>query len=408
MRILFLSSVFPHVSAPVRGTFNLELCEALAGYADVRVVSPRSWVESVRRPRRLVSSEHVSSVRTCWPTYFYLPRMTRAHYGACMWHSIRRQVRKWTSEFQPDWVLSYWAHPDGEAGLRAARDCGAKAGVIIGGSDVLILTSNNERRARIEQVLRESDAVLPISDGLRSRVLELGADEDRVRTLPQGINPAHFNHGFKALARRRLKIPVTRRVFLWVGRMVGVKRLDLLISAFQKLLAAEPDAQLVMAGGGPLKRSVQDSVAERGLGERVLFPGQVEQSQLGDWYRAADAVVLASDSEGIPNVLRECLACGTPFVSTDVGSIREIADDAHSILTPPGDTDGLSHALREILDERFMIGAQRHELRTWDDSARDCVRMLEELSAGRDQPHGTSGKELVGAGQVLVQRGDQN
>ena len=104
--------------------------------------------------------------------------------------------------------------------------------------------------------------------------------------------------------------------------------------------------------------------------------GAIPYHQTAQWYRAADATVLCSDSEGLPNVLRESLACGTPFVSTDVGSVREIADPAYSILTRKGDAADLADGIQTALSGRLRSAAQRYEARTWDDCAADVARIL--------------------------------
>jgi glycosyltransferase involved in cell wall biosynthesis len=85
------------------------------------------------------------------------------------------------------------------------------------------------------------------------------------------------------------------------------------------------------------------------LGDRVRFVGPVLNELLPDWYRAADVVVLPSRSEGVPNVLLEAAACGTPFVASRVGGIPEIAHLGPSRLVPPGDVESLATALKASL-----------------------------------------------------------
>ncbi len=75
-----------------------------------------------------------------------------------------------------------------------------------------------------------------------------------------------------------------------------------------------------------------------------MFAGSVAHGRLGDWYRAADLTVLPSRSEGVPNVLLESLACGTPFVASRVGGVPALAPDPRA-LVPPGDAGALADAL---------------------------------------------------------------
>ena len=355
MNILFLSTCYPHPSAPVRGTYNYELCEAMRSFARVRVVSPRPWTEVVRSWRRQDRQRKAprarGAIRSEFPCYFYPPRILRHQYGQWMWRSIRKAGERTATDFSTDWVLSYWAHPDGEAGLEAARAVGAKSAVIVGGSDVLILPKKPRRRACVQRVLTETDAIFTVSEGLRRTVIDLGVDSSRVHTIYQGINQSIFNTGFKSLARQEIGMPVSDRMFLWVGRMVGVKQLALLVEAFRKVQQTEPAARLVLAGDGPLHGETRQAAELAGLSATVHFAGPIPQTELPKWYRAADATVLSSSSEGLPNVFRESLACGTPFVSTDVGSISEIASPESSTLARSGDAEELkTHLHRRMVD----------------------------------------------------------
>lgn len=397
MDILFLTTCYPHPTAPVRGTYNYELCEALRNVARVRIVSPRPWTEIVRNWRSKPAQPERGSLRTAYPCFLFPPKVLRHQYGQFMWKSIRKQVKETSEGLSADWVLSYWAHPDGEAGLEAARACGAKAGVIVGGSDVLILTKDPKRRKGVQRVLTESDAVFTVSEGLRRHVISLGTDEAKVHTIYQGTNPAKFSGGFKSLARQRLSIPTPDRVFLWVGRLVDVKRPSLLIEAFALVKQAEPAARLILAGDGPLLAETQGLVRQAGLGESVHFAGAVPQSELPLWYRAADATVLSSDSEGLPNVFRESLACGTPFVSTDVGSISEIASPAYSLLARQGDAGDLSRAMLEILNVRFQLGVQQYQPRTWADCASDMTDVMANVTSSSTFRQEAPPRDEVGA-----------
>lgn len=374
MKILFLSTVYPHPSAPVRGTFNRELCRSLSSLADVRVISPLPWTDRVKHPiSRLTTYD---GVNVSYPTFFYTPKILRTSYGSFMSKSIRGLVERTLKEFKPDWVLSYWAHPDGEAGLRIAKQCGAQAGVIVGGSDILLLTEEPGRRDRIMNVLQNSDAVFSVSHALNRRAMVLGAMPAKIHTIYQGVNDAVLKPGFKSLARQALNLSTSERIFLWVGRMVGLKRLDRLIESFGSVHESEPTARLVLVGDGPLMGSVRKQIETRGLTNSVLLPGTVPAEDLVDWYRAADATVLSSESEGLPNVLRESLACGTPFVSTAVGSVNEIANDAYSIVVPVGDIQAMTRAMTRILNPEYKRSAELYRARTWHDCARDFMAVL--------------------------------
>lgn len=124
-------------------------------------------------------------------------------------------------------------------------------------------------------------------------------------------------------------------------------------------------------------------VVAEGLSNAIHFEGAVAHDRLPDWYRAADAVVLSSHSEGLPNVLREALACGTPFVATNVGDISEIARPEYSKLVAAGDAVAFAAAVGVILKPEYRQAAQKYVPRNWDDCAEEYSDLLEQLVSER-------------------------
>jgi len=89
-------------------------------------------------------------------------------------------------------------------------------------------------------------------------------------------------------------------------------------------LAHLPDTELLIIGEGPDRRRFEALAHAVNVASRVRFVGGVPQEDLARYYSAADALVLASEREGWPNVLLESLACGTPVVASEVGGAGEI------------------------------------------------------------------------------------
>jgi glycosyltransferase involved in cell wall biosynthesis len=128
-----------------------------------------------------------------------------------------------------------------------------------------------------------------------------------------------------------------------------------------------------------LRSSLQAAAATLGLSDIVSFVGSRAHDQLPDWYRAADLTVLPSRSEGIPNVLRESLACGTPFVASRVGGIPEIATEPCLRLVPPGDAAALADAIAASLAARGESAPTTCST-SWTESAEALVRILKPLA----------------------------
>lgn len=229
------------------------------------------------------------------------------------------------------------------------------------------------------KVLKNSDAVLTVSQSLASVVKTLGANAQNIFPVYQGIDPQKFFPGDQKEARQQLGLDPNRPLAVWVGRMVPVKNLDMLVSTAKILSQDLPEIQFCLLGDGPEYARIQEQIQDQGLEQQVRLIGSVGHQVLPTWYRAADSVVLCSHSEGLPNVLRESLACGTPFVSTDVGSISEISNPESSLLVPPGDAAAMASAFLKILNGKFRLQAQNTAPRTWSDMALELLKIFQKL-----------------------------
>jgi glycosyltransferase involved in cell wall biosynthesis len=396
MRLLLLTNVFPNPFEPTKGMFNLGLARALAREHSVRVLSPVSWLDEWRaqvrgKPTPAADRRAVlEGVEVVYPRYYYPPRVLRGRYGWFLWRSVRGSVGRLLEAERPDAVVGYWAHPDGEVAVRVAHSAGVPGVVMVGGSDVLLLTKNRGRRRRILDVLHSADAVVPVSQDLKAKLVGFGIPADKIHVVARGVDVDRFHPGDRAEARRRLGIPADGRAFVWVGRMVPVKALDVLLEACARPRPRGPAFTLYLVGDGPLRGELEARARSLGLGGAVVFAGAVGHDRLPDWYRASDFTLLPSHSEGIPNVLRESLACGTPFVASRVGGIPELADGAANRLVPPGDPEALAAALAEALAAP-PAGPAASPTAGWGESAAALVRVLEPLVSARQA--GTGRKE---------------
>jgi len=375
MRVLFLSTVYPKPHAPARGVFCRHLCEALAERHEVLVVSPTPWTECLRRRANGFSGSTDSRAAEIHPTYYFPPRLWHSRAHRFMWASIRSAVRRLGREFRPDCVLSYWAHPDGAVATRAGRQWDVPVGIIVGGSDVLILPRDRARRKAVVNALEAADAVFVVGHALRDATIRLGVDPSKVHVHRQGTH-GRFRPGDRVAARRALGLPADANVLLWVGRMVPVKGLEVLIDACARVRNAGRDFRLILAGNGPLRAAVADDCERRGLSANVCFPGELPNDALPDWYRAANLFILSSHSEGVPNVLREALACGTPYVATAVGGVGELTNDPAVRLVPPGDPAALAAAIDRALSNPQRPDPSRTRFPDWSETSERLLQVL--------------------------------
>lgn len=351
MNVLFLSAQFPSPVGPHRAVFNRSMVRGLASRHHVRVVCPVPWTEAWRVRGSALPPQGPEPFAVQYPLFYFPPRVALHRRGSWMWWSVRRLLKRETRRERPDIILSYWAHPDGEVALRLGRHLGVPVALMVGGSDVLVITSEARRRDRVHAVLRGVDAVLTIGENLRRQVIATGVPASHVTSMMRPV-AARFTPGDRTQARLNCGVPLDATVVLWIGRLVPVKDVDTLVRAFALLRERDPAALLCVVGNGPQMGDLRTLADELNLGPSVRWLGAIAHDGLPDWYRAADVTALPSLSEGVPNVLLESIACGTPFVASRVGSIPEIADEACDRLVAPGDPVALAAALREVLAKR--------------------------------------------------------
>jgi glycosyltransferase involved in cell wall biosynthesis len=114
---------------------------------------------------------------------------------------------------------------------------------------------------------------------------------------------------------------------LFVGRLQEQKAPLRLLEVFRRFREGDSTSMLVIVGDGNLREKTLLEAQRLGLRERIIHIGFLEQPGLADYYRAADALLLVSNYEGMPISVLEALGCGLPVVSTRVGEVPRVVKD---------------------------------------------------------------------------------
>lgn len=182
------------------------------------------------------------------------------------------------------------------------------------------------------------------------------------------------------LARHGLD-PARRRI-VFSGRLVPVKRVDVLLDAFARILPQRPAWDLVIAGDGPLREQLASRLPEAAR-PRVHWVGFLQVDELASCYHASAALVLPSEREPWGLVVNEAVAAGLAVVATEVSgaAVELVRHGTNGLLVPPGNVDALADALLEATDEarnRALRSESAGVLRQWRACA-DPVAGLREL-----------------------------
>jgi glycosyltransferase involved in cell wall biosynthesis len=214
------------------------------------------------------------------------------------------------------------------------------------------------RQARVRMLLRRAAAVAAISESGRAVLVDqLRLPPSTVHVIPNGRSATLFPRADRArrlAARRALDLDPAATVVAWVGALSPEKRADVAVEAAGQL----PGVHLLVAGAGPEHGRLAEEAAVRAPG-RVHLLGRTDR--VVDVLTAADAVLLTSDSEGLPGVLVEAGLVGVPAVATDVGWVPEVVvDGVTGRLVPPGRPDAVAAALEDVLADAGRMGQAAH------------------------------------------------
>jgi len=140
-----------------------------------------------------------------------------------------------------------------------------------------------------------------------------------------------------------------RKRLLYCGRLVGVKRVDVLLQAFARIAAARPQWDLVIAGDGPLRKELERRFPPT-LRHRVKWLGFLQFDQIVLSYHACDVLVHASEFEPWGLVINEAVACNLPVVSTSVvgASVELVRHQLNGLIVAPRSVEGMADAIWQI------------------------------------------------------------
>jgi glycosyltransferase involved in cell wall biosynthesis len=243
--------------------------------------------------------------------------------------------------------------------------------------------------------LRFVDRVVAVSAGQWERVRMAGVPSTRLSVIR---NAARLNAFAEPDPEYRSKLrglfpddmPLSQ-VVLAAGRLSPEKGFGVLLEAIPAILKSHPSTGFVLFGEGAERAALEGRLAELGLRDRVQMPGFT--AELDKYLPWADAVVLPSFTEGLPNVALEASAAGVPIVATAVGGTPEVvAHGETGLLVPSGQPMALADGLNGLLGSpelrQRMGAAGRRRMReqfTFEAQAKRYGELFEKLVSGRSR-----------------------
>ncbi len=214
--------------------------------------------------------------------------------------------------------------------------------------------------------LRYYEQVVCVSEDLFQACLKAGVPASRCTLIENAIDTQQFTRSQTvAEAKARLGFPQDRLLIGAVGRLSAEKGFDRLIEATRRLIDADVNVELVIAGEGEERDHLQNLIQRCGHPDRMHLLGY--RADTIELYHAMDLFALSSLREGLPNVLLEAMALEVPVVATRIAGIPRLIEHARNgWLVEPDNIDDLAAGIRQCAaDEslrRRMAGAARQTI----------------------------------------------
>jgi glycosyltransferase involved in cell wall biosynthesis len=386
MKVLAVCHMFPSKINPGNGVFVKERIKYVAKRVDLRMIAPVPYFPLIhltgkyRNIDKVEFKENIDTLTVFHPRYFLIPKFMKFLDGYLFYKSLNAYFQEIIKEHNPDILDFHWTYPEIVAGVKWAKGTGRKVIVTVRGNEALFRFEDSIRKEILKHSLQQVDNIISVSDDLKLKLIsEFGIPGEKITVIGNGIDVCQFNVIEKNEARKQCNLQQDGKYILSLCRLSQEKGLENLLKAFSD--NSFKDATLLIAGDGPLRKTLYELAKTLHVSSRVVFLGAIEHRETAKWYNASDVYCLPSLREGCPNTVIESLACGTPVVSTKVGAVPELVKENSGFVVAPGDCIGL----REALDRSLKIEWDRKKIaasgqnRSWDNVADEVIRVYEKV-----------------------------
>jgi len=388
MKILTLTTFYPNPAEMHNGIFVEHKNRVMLqnDNIDIEVIAPIPWFPFVskRFPKYNIyagapKSNHRYGIDIIHPRYAVIPKIgeniSPFLLAGALIHPLKRLIK---SGYDFDVIDSYYLYPDGVAAALLGRYFNKPVVITALGSDVNIIPKQNVPRRLIQWATKNASGLTAVSQALKDNMVGLGINEDAIEVIRHGVDQQLFSPSSDRSSLRS-ELGLVRKTLFSVGNLIELKGHHIVIKALPML----PFVDLVIAGVGKEESNLKFLAQQHGVEDRVRFLGIQDQGDLKKYYAAADAFILASRSEGIPNVILESLACGTPVIATQVGGIPEVIKSKMlGILMKDRSPDAVVAAVNDLFSSYPERGAIREYVEkyfTWDQTAEKHFKLLNNL-----------------------------
>jgi len=233
-------------------------------------------------------------------------------------------------------------------------------------------------RALESYVVKQVDAVTTICEGLRRDIVERGIPATKVTVIPNAVNIDSFDVAGERDEALAEQLGLAGRTVLgFIGSFYAYEGLDTLLRALPSVLAAIPDARVLLVGGGPQDASLRTLAKELGVADQVVFTGRVPHAEVPRYYNLIDVLAYPRLKMRLTDLVTplkplEAMAQGRLLIASDVGGHRELIRDGETgMLFEAGNPGALAAKAIALLGDQGRWPALRSAGRRYVESERN-------------------------------------
>lgn len=301
--------------------------------------------------------------------------------------AFARRIDAVVDEFRPDLLHAHSPVLDALAALRVSRRRGLPLVYEIRAfwEDAAVGNGTGREgspryratRALETWAVRRADAVAVICEGLRGDLVARGIAADKILVSPNGVDMHLF--GTPALRDDALaeQLGLAGEVVGFIGSFYDYEGLDDLIAAMPMLVAARPEARLLLVGGGPMDAALRAQAAASPVGDRIVFTGRVPHGAVERYYSLVDVLAYPRKKMRLTDLVTplkplEAMAQRRLVAASDVGGHRELIRDGDTgALFAADDPAAIAGALAELFKDRHGWKARRDRGRAFVERERN-------------------------------------
>ena len=246
-------------------------------------------------------------------------------------------------------------------------------------------------------VVKQANAVTTICEGLKADLIGRGFPDSKFTVIGNAVNIDQFEVITEQDKIDNTDLANTLKlagcdVLGFLGSFYAYEGLDLIIAAMPAILAQNPNARLLLVGGGPQEQSLKQQVTLLGLEGKVVFTGRVPHSEVGKYYSLVDLLVYPRKAMRLTDLVTplkplEAMAQGKPVIASDVGGHKElIIDNKTGFLFKAGDVEQLSERIVTLLNDKETLKSVLvhgrdyvENVRNWQNSVSNYLPLYQSL-----------------------------